>query len=172
MQRALIHLVKLFGCLLLGAYSIAQVAGQEPIRELPIHVVQASGQSGYTFLKAKFQPGELSDPWAVRFFDPKGKEIEYFVWDSVDWQTAREGRPDWGGQYALLQHYPGNDPAVKKARAEKLAWARKFMPDEGAELEAVEQAARKSPKSPCVVLYLLGYRAAAYAKDQIGRAHV
>lgn len=139
----------------------------EPVRTLPIHVVQASGQSNYTFLRANFRPGEIEDPWSVRFFDPKGQEIEYFVWDAVDWQTAREGRSDWGHQYPLLQHYPGNDPGVKKARVDKIAWARKFLPAEGVELEALEQAARASPRSQCVVLYLLRYRAAPYAKDRL-----
>src|SRR5437588_7009187 len=90
-----------------------------PLRTLAVHVVQASGQSNYAFVRANFRPGEVDDPWAVRFFDAQGKEVPYFVWQAVDWQTAQHGRPDWGGQYALQQHYPGNDPGVKQARAEK-----------------------------------------------------
>src|SRR5262245_56977461 len=118
----------------------------DPLRTLPVHVVQASGQSDYAFVRANFRPGEIDDPWAVRFFDAKGKEVPYHVWDAVDWQTAHVGRPEWGKQYPLLQHYPGNDPNVKKARAEKLAWAKKFAPAEAAEMEAIENAARNAPR--------------------------
>jgi hypothetical protein len=145
----------------------ARAQEDKPLRTLAVHVVQASGQSNYALVRANFRPGEVDDPWAVRFFDAKGKEVPYHVWDAVDWQTAQEGRADWGKQYPVLQHYPGNDPNVKKARTEKLAWAKKFMPAEAAEMEAIEQAAREAPRSPCVVLYLLRYRAAPYAKDRL-----
>jgi hypothetical protein len=154
----------------IGLFSLASALHAQdgdPVRMLPIHVVQANAQSNYTFVRANFRPGEVDDPWAVRFFDPKGKEVPYHVWDAVDWQTAHEGRADWGHQYPLLQHYPGNDPSVKKARAEKLAWAKKYAPAEAAEMEAIEEAARKSPRSPCVVLYLLRYKAGPYAKDRL-----
>ena len=87
--------------------------------------------------------GEVKDPWAVRFFDAKGGEISYFVWDSLDWHTARHGRPEWGGQYALLQHHPGNDPKVLGARDEKIAWAKKFWPDIGQKLEEQTAGAMK-----------------------------
>jgi hypothetical protein len=150
-------------------WMVTPTAAQDggPMHTLPVHVVQANAQSNYTFVRANFRPGEVADPWAVRFFDVKGKEIAYHVWDAVDWQTAQEGRADWGKQYPLLQHYPGNDPTVKKARAEKLAWAKKFLPAEAAEMQALEDAAQKSPRSPCVVLYLLRYKAAPYAKDRL-----
>src|SRR5262245_9501537 len=139
----------------------------DALRKLPVHIVQANAQSNYAFVRANFRPGEIDDPWSVRFFGAKGKEVPYHVWDSVDWQTAHEGRADWGKQYPLLQHYPGNDPNIKKARAEKLTWAKKFLPAEAAELEALEEGARKSPRAPSVVLYLLRYKAAPYAKDRL-----
>src|SRR5262249_5553255 len=156
-----------WGVLLPGTAAPAQGKGPLPARQMAVHVVQASGQSNYAFVRANFHPGEIDDPWAVRFLDPRGKEVPYFVWDAVDWQTARDGRPDWGRQYALLQHSRGNDPGAKQARAEKLAWAKQFLPAEAADLERHEQAARKSPQSQCVVLYLLRYRAAPYAKDRL-----
>jgi hypothetical protein len=76
-------------------------------RELKVHLAQANNESPYAFVRAKFEPGELANPWALRFFDAAGKEIEYFVWDSVTWRVAREGRADWGQRYALLNHGPG-----------------------------------------------------------------
>jgi hypothetical protein len=165
MQQRLKPATLVIALLWIAAPTRAQDGG--PVRTLAVHIVQASGQSNYAFVRANFRPGEVDDPWTVRFFDPRGNEVPYHVWDAVDWQTAREGRADWGKQYPLLQHYPGNDPAVKKARAEKLAWAKRFMPAEAAEMEAIEQAAGKWPRSPCVVLYLLRYRAAPYAKDRL-----
>ena len=139
----------------------------DPVRILPVHVVQANAQSNYIFVRANFRPGEIEDPWAARFFNAKGNELAYHVWDSVDWQTASEGRADWGKQYPLLQHYPGNDPKIKRARAEKLAWAKKFLPPEAAEMEALEEAARTSPRSQCVVLYLLHYRVPPHAREKL-----
>src|SRR5437660_1651141 len=91
-------------------------APELPVAELKVHVTQANNTAGYAFVRARFEPGELGDPWAVRFFDAKGGEIPYFVWDAQDWATARDGRADWGNQYALLQHHPGNDPKVLGAR--------------------------------------------------------
>src|SRR5690242_10519963 len=81
--------------------------GQE-VRELKVHLVQANNASSYAFVWAKFQPGELADPWAVRFFDEKNVEIPYFVWDSVTWRVAYEGKPEWGHRFALISHAPGD----------------------------------------------------------------
>src|SRR5215471_6482861 len=89
-------------------------------RELKVHLVQANNNSPYAFVRAKFQPGEVADPWAVRFFDARGKEVPFFVWDSITWKVAREGRADWGKRYALLNHAPGDAPEVIEARARKL----------------------------------------------------
>jgi hypothetical protein len=153
---------------LLGLALVAQPpARAEILREFSVHVAQANAKSPYTFLRAKFSPGELSDPWTVRFFDAAGKEVPYFVWDAVDWRTAREGRADWGGQYPLLQHYPGRDPSVRNARADKITWASQFLPAVGKALAEEESRAREFSDSQCVVLYLLRYQAAPYAKDRL-----
>jgi hypothetical protein len=88
--------------------------------ELKVHLVQANNNSPYAFVRAKFNPGEVADPWAVRFFDDKGAEISYFVWDSITWKVAQEGRADWGRRYALLNHAPGDAAEVVAARDQKL----------------------------------------------------
>src|SRR5436190_23110583 len=85
-------------------------------REFKVHLAQANNDSPYAFVRAKFEPGELADPWAVRFLDEAGAEIPYFVWDSLTWKTAREGRADWGGRYAQLNHAAGDTPEVAAAR--------------------------------------------------------
>lgn len=54
------------------------------------------------FVRAKFDPGEVTDLWTGRFFDDTGKEIPCFVWDAAMWRTACEGQPDWGNRFALL----------------------------------------------------------------------
>jgi hypothetical protein len=136
-------------------------------RELKVHLAQANNDSPYAFVRAKFNPGELADPWAVRFFDAQGKEIPYFVWDAITWRVAREGRSDWGKRYALLNHGPGAAPSVVEARARKLEWARKKAPELGARLEAQEQAARRAPDSVCAALYLLRYRVPAFGKERL-----
>src|SRR3954451_5132389 len=87
---------------------------------LQVHLAQANNDSPYAFVRAKFHPGEVADPWAVRFFDEKGKEVPYFVWDSITYQVARQGRADWGKRYALVNHAPGNAPSVLEARGQKL----------------------------------------------------
>src|SRR5262249_60023124 len=78
------------------ALAIPARAGAEGTRELKVHLAQANNDSPYAFVRAKFNPGEVADPWAVRFFDDKGKEIPYFVWDAITWRVAREGRAGWG----------------------------------------------------------------------------
>lgn len=76
--------------------------------ELNMHLAQSNNDSPYAFVRAKFEPKELSDPWAVRFFDGDEKEVPYFVWDAINWREAREGRSDWGGRYAALNHANGD----------------------------------------------------------------
>ena len=120
-------------------------ANAEGSRALRVHLAQANNNSPYSFVRAKFRPGEVADPWAVRFFDDKGAEVPYFVWDSVTWRVAREGRADWGHRYALINHAPGDAPEVVEARGRKLQGAAKNLPELGAKLEAREQAAKKSP---------------------------
>jgi len=100
-----------------------RVSSAEGTRELRVHLAQANNNSPYAFVRARFNPGEVVDPWAVRFFDAQGKEIPYFVWDSVTWRVAREGRADWEHRYALLNHAPGDASAGSEARAKKIAGA-------------------------------------------------
>jgi hypothetical protein len=142
-------------------------ADTERGRELKVHLAQANNDSPYAFVRARFQPGELADPWAVRFFDPRGTEIPYFVWDSITWRVAREGRPDWGNRFALINHAPGDAAEVVEARGRKLEAAKKSLPELGARLEAEEQAARKAPDSVCAALYLLRHRVPAFGKERI-----
>src|SRR5262249_41042346 len=142
-------------------------AGAEGTRELKVHLAQANNNSPYAFVRAKFKPGEVADPWAVRFFDDHGKEVPYFVWDSITWRVAREGRPDWGQRYALLNHAPGGAAEGIEARARKLQAVQKALPEVAAELEAQEQAAGKAPDSVCAAMYLLRYRAPAFGKERL-----
>jgi hypothetical protein len=142
-------------------------ARAEGPRELKVHLAQANNKSPYAFVRAKFEPGEVADPWAVRFFDDQGKEVPYFVWDSITWRVAREGRADWGKRYALLNHAPGDAPEVLEARARKLQAAQKALPELAAELEAGEQAAAKAPDSVCAALYLLRYRVPPFGKERL-----
>jgi hypothetical protein len=156
-------------CTLLAAW-VVLVPGRadaEGTRELKVHLAQANNNSPYAFVRAKFEPGEVADPWAVRFFDDQGAEVPYFVWDSVTWQVAREGRADWGHRYALINHAPGDAPEVRDARAEKLRWAKKNLPEVGAKLEAQEEAARRAPDSVCAALYLLRHRVHPFGKERL-----
>jgi hypothetical protein len=136
-------------------------------RELKVHLAQANNNSPHAFVRAKFNPGELADPWAVRFFDEKGKEVPYFVWDSITWKIAREGRADWGKRYALLNHGPGDAPAVVEARGKKLEATKKNLPEVGARLDAQEQAAGKAPDSVCAAMYLLRHTTPAFGKERL-----
>jgi hypothetical protein len=149
------------------ALGIPDRAGGEETRELKVHLAQANNNSPYAFVRAKFNSGEVSDPWAVRFFDDKGKEVPYLVWDSITWRVAREGRADWGKRYALLNHAPGNAPEVIGARARKLQAANKALPELAADLEAQEEAAGKAPDSICAAMYLLRYRVPAFGKERL-----
>jgi hypothetical protein len=150
---------------LLLTISLATAAA-EPAT-LRVHIAAANNQSPYTFVRAKFEPGELSDPWAVRFFDDAGTEVPYFVWDSITWQVAREGREDWAHQYPLTNHYPGKDPEIAAARQRKVAWAKEQLPALGAKLAARDEAAAKHGTSVCAVLYLLRYHVAPLGKEKL-----
>jgi hypothetical protein len=156
-------------CLLLVAIAvfITGPAEAQERRELKVHLAQANNDSPYAFVRAKFKPGEVADPWAVRFFDEKNAEVPYFVWDSVTWKVAREGRADWGNRYALINHAPGNEPSVIDARSQKLQAAKKSLPDLGTRLEAEEMAAKKAPDSVCAAMYLLRHRVAAFGKERL-----
>jgi hypothetical protein len=142
-------------------------ADGEPVRELRVHLAQANNDSPYAFVRARFNPGEVANPWAVRFFDDKGKEVPYFVWDSISWQVAQEGRPDWGKRFALLNHGPGDAPSVIEARDKKLEWTKKNLPELGARLDAQDLAASKAPDSVCAALYLLRYPVPAFGKERL-----
>jgi hypothetical protein len=150
-----------------GALIVPDRADAEGTRALKVHLAQANNNSPYAFVRARFKPGEVADPWAVRFFDDKGAEVPYFVWDSATWRVVRGGRADWGHRYALLNHAPGDAPEVVEARARKLHWARKNLPELGAKLDAEEQAARKAPDSVCAALYLLRHRVPAFGKQRL-----
>ena len=152
-----------------AASLLSAVAGatEHPSRELRAHLASSSSRSPYTFVRAQFEPGETTDPWAVRFFDDDGTEIPYFVWDSVTWQVASAGRDDWGNRYALLNHAPGDDPQVRGARSHKLAWARAHAPSLGAKLGALHDAAARSGDSLCSVLYLLQHTVQPPGKKRI-----
>jgi hypothetical protein len=158
-------------CLLANALPVSAsergVKEAEPKGSLKVHLAQANNDSPYVFVRAKFKPGEVADPWAVRFFDDKGAEVPYFVWDSITWRVAREGRADWGNRFALINHASGETPEVVEARARKLQWAQKKLPELGAKLEVQEKAARAAPDSVCAAMYLLRYRVPAFAKARL-----
>jgi hypothetical protein len=155
--------------IILAAWSLGTTAqaADDGTRELKVHVAQANNDSPYAFVRAKFNPGEVTNPWAVRFFDDKGKEIPYFVWDSISWRVAQEGRADWGKRYALLNHGPGESPQVTESRTKKLEAAKKNLPELGSKLDAQDQAAAKAPESVCAALYLLKYPVPAFGKDRL-----
>jgi hypothetical protein len=56
---------------------------------------------------------------------------------------------------------------VREARAQKIAWTKKKLPELGAKLDAAELAADKASNSVCAALYLLRYRAAAFGKERL-----
>jgi hypothetical protein len=149
------------------AIHIPSLAQAQTNRELKVHLAQANNDSPYAFVRAKFYPGELTDPWAVRFFDEKGTEVPYFVWDLATWRVAHEGRVDWGHRYALINHAPGDAPEVLQARDQKLQWTKKNLPELGTKLQAQEQAAKKAPDSVCAALYLLRQKVPAFDKTHL-----
>jgi hypothetical protein len=153
--------------LAMSAVAISGTAEAAENRDLAVHLAQANNDSPYAFVRAKFKPGEVADPWSVRFFDEKGTEVPYFVWDSITWRVARAGRTDWGQRYALLNHAPGDTADGSEARGRKLQAARKNLPDLGAKLETEERAAAKAPDSVCATLYLLRHRVPAFGKEKL-----
>jgi hypothetical protein len=155
------------GILLTACALALPVRAVEAPRELKVHLAQANNDSPYAFVRAKFHPGEVSDPWAVRFLDAGGKEVPFFVWDSISWRVAREGRADWGKRYSLLNHAPGDAPEVREARARKLQATHKALPQLAVELEAQERSAAKAPDSVCAAMYLLRRRVPAFGKERL-----
>ena len=117
MNRFSLGAIALLAVAMIGLLCVTDGRAQGEAREdaLTVHLCQANNNSPYAFVRAKFEPGEVTDPWAVRFFDEGGQEVPYFVWDFVTWKVAREGRADWGNRYALLNHGTGNTPEVLDA---------------------------------------------------------
>ncbi len=153
--------------LVICALAYPRETNAEVNRELKVHLVQANNQSPYAFVRAKFEPGELSDPWALRFFDDQGVEVPYFVWDSITWQVAREGRADWGHRYALINHAPGDSSDALTGRGRKLEWAKQGLPELGTQLAAQEAAAQKAGGSVCAAMYLLRRSVPAFGKERL-----
>jgi hypothetical protein len=143
------------------------VPAQDPRHELTVHLAQANNNSPYAFVRAKFLPGEVLDPWAVRFFDLQGKEVRFFVWDSITWQVAREGREDWGHRHALLNHHPGDAPEALSMRPERLKAAKQQLPELGEALAEQDEASKRSGASVCAALYLVRYTVPAFGKDKL-----
>jgi hypothetical protein len=152
-----------------SVFAVTSLGGQETqnIRKLEVHVVQANNASPYTFVRAKFSPGELHDPWSVRLLDEKGADVPYFVWDYTTWGVAREGRADWGHRYALQNHGPGDSAPAREARSRKLEGAKRGLPDLGAKLQAQEAASKAHPDSVCAALYLLRHQVSAFGKERL-----
>lgn len=136
-------------------------------RELKVHLAQSNNDSPYTLVRAKFEPKELSDPWAVRFFDGEGNEVSYFVWDAITWRDAREGRSDWGGRYAALNHAAGDASDVHDARDVKIDWAKQNLPTLGLSLSVAEATAKAHGDSVCAAMYVLRHKVPALGKDRL-----
>jgi hypothetical protein len=149
------------------ALSSGQGVNAQEQPERKVHLVQANNNSPYAFVRAKFKPGEVTDAWSVRFFDEKQVEIPYFVWDSISWRVAQEGMADWGHRYALINQGPGDTTEVREARAQKLQWTKKNLPELGKKLETQEEAAKKSPDSVCAAMYLLRRSVPAFSKERL-----
>ena len=75
---------------MMGLLFVTDGRAQGEAREdaLTVHLCQANNDSPYAFVRAKFEPGEVTDPWAVRFLDEGGREVPYFVWDFATWKVA------------------------------------------------------------------------------------
>ncbi|HEY3233782.1 MAG TPA: hypothetical protein VGJ84_03645, partial [Polyangiaceae bacterium] len=142
-------------------------ASQPTNAALQVHLVQASNDSLYAFVRAKFEPGEVVDPWAVRFFGSDGTEKPYFVWDSMTCKTARDGREDWDHRYAALNHHPGRAPEALQMRAQALEAANQQLPDLGAKLLAEDVAAQQAGDSVCNAMYLVRHTVPAFAKEKL-----
>ena len=61
----------------------------------------------------------------------------------------------------------GDTADVVAACAEKIAWAKKNLPEVGARLEAQDEVAKKSSESVCSVMYLLCYEVPTFGKQRI-----
>ncbi len=157
----------LAGMLLQGTFAAGPSRAQEPSCELNVHLVQANNDSPYCFVRAKFEPGEVMDPWAVRIFDQQGNEAPYFVWDSVTWRVACQGREDWGHRYALLNHHPGDAPEARDMRPRRLEAAKQQLPELGAMLAAQDEASKRYGDSICAALYLVRHTVPAFGKDKL-----
>lgn len=157
------------GCFVLALCTLGNSgrAEAQTSRALRVHLTQANNNSPYAFVRATFNPCEVSDPWAVRFINDQGKEVPFFVWDSINWRVARDGRVDWGKRYALLNHGPGDAAAVVEARGQKIQWAKKNLPALGTTLLAREQAAQNGPDSVCAALYLLRHKVPPFGKERL-----
>jgi len=153
--------------LLLVTMAAGPAFGEEPRRELTVHLAQANNDSPYAFVRAKFEPGEVVDPWAVRFFDRRGSEVPYFVWDSVTWDVARGGRADWGHRYAILNHHPGDAPEALDMRSRRLDAAKQQLPELARALAAQDEAAKRSGDSVCAALYLVRHSVPAFGRDKL-----
>lgn len=136
-------------------------------KQLMVHLVQGNNRSPYTFVRAKFKPGELFNPWAIQFLNENGQKIPCFVWDSLTWKEAREGRPDWGFRYAPMNHGCGNTPEVKEARQRKIQWAQNHWPELGKTLAEEEKSEKRYGQSLCSVLYLLQYSVPPFEKKRV-----
>jgi hypothetical protein len=136
-------------------------------RELKVHLAQSNNDSPYAFVRAKFEPKELSNPWAVRFFDREGNEVSYFVWDAITWREAREGRADWGGRYAALNHAAGDGADVLTAREAKMEWAKRNLSTLGLSMSVADATARTSGDYVCAAMYLLRHKVAAFGKERL-----
>lgn len=136
-------------------------------RELKVHLAQSNNDCPYALVRAKFEPKELADPWAVRFFDGEGNEVSYFVWDAITWREARDGRSDWGGRYAALNHAAGDASDVLTARDVKIDWAKNNLPTLGLSLSLVDSTARAHGDSVCAAMYLLRHKVPALGKDRM-----
>jgi hypothetical protein len=136
-------------------------------RELKVHLAQSNNDSPYALVRAKFEPQELGDPWAVRFFDGKGNEVSYFVWDAITWREAREGRSDWGGRYAALNHAAGDAPEVLTARDAKIDRAMQNYPRLGLAMSVLDDAAKTSGDTVCAAMYLLRRKVEAFGKERL-----
>lgn len=163
MQRSLILLVLLAVNWL---WTSVAYADANP-RELRVHLAQANNESPYAFVRAKFQPNELADPWAVQFLDEQGSEIPYFVWDSMTWRSALQGRAEWGHRYAPLNHAAGDAPDILTARDSKIDWAVDNLPALGMSLNLADAAAKEYGDSVCSVMYLLRRKVAAFGKERL-----
>jgi hypothetical protein len=153
--------------LLVGIFSAAPVRAQEPYRELVVHLAQANNESPYAFVRARFEPGEAPDPWAVRFVDEAGDNVSYFVWDSMTWGVARNGREDWGHRFAALNHHPGDAPAALQMRPHRLALAQEQFPELGRMLAARDEASQQWSDSVCAALYLVRHRVPPLGKSKL-----